>query len=218
MDGIVIQSRIDSSLLDRIEQECFQMLYQQRLHYNERWLTSIFFTRTLLVLRLLGLMFSIPGVVLAVFYLVYPSSCPKWFFAEAYLLFFILAGVLFYYLPRIQAGYHAWFQKAGKRGCQKLARRLIASARKQVPFDAKYEINGDLVTYSRGKDDQWQQVWRRKIKGFALLGKNASLLFRKPTSLVPTMVVLYHDHEAMESVLKGLDMVYKKTGGSEYIS
>jgi len=207
---VVLKTRIDKALLDQVEVECFEMLYQQRLLYNERWLSALLFIKTHSVLRLLGLVLSMLGVLLSVFYLVYPSACPKWFFAEAYLLLFILSGVLFYYLPRIQAGYHAWFKKAGKRGCQKLARRLIAGARKQVPFDAKYQITGDLIRYSRGKDGQWQQAWSRKAKGFALLGQNVTLLFRKPTSLIPTMIILHHDCDAMESVLKDLDMAYKK--------
>lgn len=209
MNTVVLQTRIDKALLDQAEVECFEMLYQQRLLHNERWLSALLFNKTLSVLRLLGLVLSALGLLLTVFYLVYPSSCPKWFFAKAYLLFFVLTGVLFYYLPRIQTRYHAWLKKAGKRGCQKLARRLIASARKKVPFDAKYEINGDIIRYSRGKDDQWQQAWSRKAKGFALLGRNATLLFRKPTSLIPTMIILHHDHEDMESTLKDLGMDYK---------
>lgn len=210
-DGVVIQSRIDSGLLDRIEQECFEMLYQQRLLYNERWYSSPLYIKTISILRWLGLSLSILGITLCVFYLVYPRSCPKWFLAEAYLLFFVLVGVLFYYFPRIQARYHARVKNAGKRSCQKMARRMLAHARKQLPFDAKYEVHGDLISYSRGKDDQWQRVWRRKAKGFALLGRNAALLFRRPTSLIPTMLILHHDHEAMASVLKGPGVAYKTT-------
>jgi hypothetical protein len=210
-DDVVIQSRIDTGLLDRIEQECCDILYRQRLLYNERWASFLPSTRLIPILRLLGLLLSILGIALSVLYLVYPSSCPRWFFAEAYLLFFVLAGALFFYLPRIDAAYRAWFKTTGKRGCQKQAGRMLAHARKQTPFDAKYEVNGDRISYARGRDDQWQPVWSRQAKGFALLGRNATLLFRKPTSLVPTMLVLHHDREAMESVLKGLGMAYQTT-------
>jgi len=185
------------------------MLYQQRLLYNKRWLSALLATKTLSVLRLLGLVFSTLGSALAVFYLVYPSACPKWFYAEAYLLFFILTTGLFLYLPRIQARYIAWLTNAGKPASQKLARRMIAGAWKRIPFEAKYVIHGDQINYFRGNDNQWQQAWSRKMKGFALLGKNATLMFRKSTSLIPTLLILHHDHKAMESVCKDLGIECK---------
>jgi len=208
-DGISIKSQVDSSLLDRVEQECYQMLYQQRLFYNERWYSSFLLVKTLSVLRLTGLLLSIVGVILCLFYLVYPSTCPKWFFAEAYLLFFILAGVLFYYLPRVETRFLGRLKKAGGNSCKRMARRLIAKARKLLPFEAEYDIKGDLITYYRGKDNERQQAWSRQIGGFAILGENVTLLFRKPTSLLPKMLILYEDIESMEPVLKNLDIAYK---------
>lgn len=205
-EGAVIQSHIDSDQLDRVEQECFELLYQQRLRYNERWFASMLVTRGIPFLRLLGLSVSIFGLALSAFYLLYPSTCPKGFSAEGFLLFFILGSVLFYFLPRINARYHAWLKQLGQGGSRRMARRVVAQARKQVPFDAQYEINGDLIRYSRGRDGQWQQAWSRKLKGFALVGRNAVLLFRKPTSLIPTMLILHQDPEAMASILTGLGL------------
>jgi len=209
-DGTVIQSHVDSEQLDRVEQECSELLYQQRLSYNERWYSSLLFTRGILFLRGLGLSLSLIGIALNVYYLIDPGSCPRWLFAEAYLLFFVVMGVFFYVLPRIQARIHARFKTAGRRGSQKLARRMVAQARKLLPFDAKVELTGDLISYSRGKDGQWKQIWSRKPKGFAVLGRNVALLFRKPTSLIPTMLVLHRDPEAMEPVLKHLGLGFKK--------
>jgi len=210
-DSIVIQSRIDSNQLDRIEEECSEMLYQQRLLYNERWYASPLLAKMRSILRLLGLVVSLLGVALCVFYLLYPSTCPKWFYAEASLVFFILAAALFYYLPRIDSRLHARFKKLGKRGSQKMARRFVARARKQAPFDAKYEVEGDRINYYRGRADQWKRVWGGKAKGFALVGRNVTLLFRKPTSLMPRMLILCDDPNAVATVLTRLGMEYKTT-------
>ncbi|HEY5601713.1 MAG TPA: hypothetical protein VIM41_01240 [Gammaproteobacteria bacterium] len=208
-DNISIKSLVDSSLIDKVEQECYQILLQQRLLYNERWYSSMLFTKSTSLLRLIGVLVSSLGVLVCVFYLVYPSSCPKWFFAELYLLFFIATGWLFYFLPRIEIRIITRLKNAGGKSCKNMARRLIAKAKKLVPYDAEYTIKGDLITYYRGKNNNWQQVWSRRLKGFAIVSKHAILLFRKPTSIQPTMLILYENNEIMESVLKELGVSYK---------
>lgn len=133
---------MDSSLLDKVEQECYQILFEQRLLYNERWCSSALFINSLPLLRWAGLIFSLLGALLCVFYIVYPSSCPGWLYAELYLLFFIVVGVLFYFLPRINDKYLTWLKNAGGKGCKRLARRCVAKARKLAPYDAEYIIKG----------------------------------------------------------------------------
>jgi len=165
------------------------------------------------VLRLAGLIVSMIGLLLSVFYLVYPSSCPKYYFAEIYLLIFIGAGVLFYYMPRIQARVISRLRKAGAKGCQRMARRYVARARKVVPYEGEYTIKGDLITYFRGRivngEKKWQQVWSRRMQGYAIIANHVTLIFRKPTSLQPRMLILYESNETMESVFQGLGISYQ---------
>lgn len=200
---------VDSGFLEKVEQECYQILLKQRLLYNERWYSSTIFQKTISILRLTGGLFSILGVLVSVFYLVYPSVCPKWFLAELYVLFFIIAGLFFYFLPRIQARMLPRLKNSGGKICRFMARRSVATAKKLVPYEAEYTIEGDLTTYCRGKDGGRQQVWSRRLKGFAILGKHATLFFRKPTSLQPTILILHGDNEILESVLTELKIPYK---------
>lgn len=210
-DSMTIKSRVNASLLDRVEQECYQILYQQRLAYNERWYSSVPVTTALPVLRRVGLLLSLLGIVLSVFYLVYPSACPRWYLAELFLLFFVAAALSFYVLARIEVRYISSMKQAGSRGCMRMARRLVSKARKIVPYVAEYSVKGDLLTYFRGmENDRWLQVWSRRIKGFAIMGETVTLLFRKPTSIVPTMLILHDNNEAVEPILKGLDLPYKQ--------
>lgn len=210
---ISIKSKVDSTLLEQVEKEVYQMLYQQRLFYNERWYSSALLIKPLSLLRLTGLLLSIFGGLLSVFYFFYPDTCPIWFFAEAYLLFFILTGVLFYFLPRIQARVFVRLKKAGSNSSKRTARRLIAKARKLVPFEAEYEFEGDKIIYYRSRDNERTQAWSRNLKGFAVMGENVTLLFRKPTSLIPIMLILYEDKNPVGTVLDGLDLKVKRPGG-----
>lgn len=210
-ENITIRSLIDSSLLDKVELECYQILYQQRLFYNERWYSSTRFLRPPPIMRWLGLVCCLVGLLICIFYFVYPSIRPEWVFAEAFLLFFIVVAVFFYFLPQIDASLANWFKHSGAKGCKRLAIRMVAKANKLAPYVAEYIIKGDLILYCRGKDEQWQQLWSRRLKGYAVMGKHATLLFRKPTSIQPTMLILYDDEGAILSILKELGISYKTT-------
>jgi hypothetical protein len=118
-------------------------------------------------------------------------------------------GIFFYFLPRLESRWIARFRKGGSKGCSKLARKMLAKARKILPYEAEYIIRGDLITYYRGKDNNWRLLWSRRMKGFAIMGKHATLFFRKPTSIFPAMLILHSNNEAMESVLKNIDMTYE---------
>lgn len=92
-----------------------------------------------------------------------------------------------------------------------MAKRFLLKARKVVPYVAEYRIKGDLVTFYRGQENgNSHQVWSKHIKGYAVLGESVTLSFRKPTSLVPTMLILYENNEVMESVLKDIEMPYTR--------
>jgi uncharacterized protein YjeT (DUF2065 family) len=210
MDSTTVTCHVDSDLLDELEQECYEIAYQQRLLYNERWYASSFFKKPTALLRLAGLVVSLFGVLVCLFYIFYPSSCPKWFFAEIYLLVFVLAGLLFYFMPRMEANVLPGLKNAGSSGCKRLARRIISRARPHVPFGAEYAIEGDSISYCRVKGDKRQQLWKRRLKGYAVIGKHATLFFRKPTSIQPTMLVMHDNNEVMQSILSGLVISYTK--------
>lgn len=214
-DNISIKSQVDSTLIDRVEQECYQILYHQRLLYNERWYSFLSFKKIKFISRLVGLSASIFGVILCVFYLVYPSTCPKWFFAKFYLLFFIGAALLFYYLPRLDAIFISRMKNVGGKSCKRMARRFVSKARKAVPYEVEYNFRGDLVTCFREKDNNWKQVWSKRLKGFAIMGETVTLLFRNPNSILQKMLILHESSEALEAVLKDLEIPYKKLDQQE---
>ena len=204
-----IKLTIDADFLAEVETESFRIVWQQRRTYNQCWQTGAFITQARSILRLLLLGLSLLGVVLSLSLLVYPSACPRWFYAQWFLLFFILTAIFAYFMPRLDVRFHKALSRVGEKGCKRMARRFVKKALKQIPFEAEYVIRGDSVTYYRRKEERWNQIWSRRIKGFAIQSDKVTLLFRKPTSLVPYMLVMHEDRQVMESVLKELGIAWR---------
>ncbi|MDX2504934.1 MAG: hypothetical protein QNL62_10730 [Gammaproteobacteria bacterium] len=209
-NNISIKASVDSALLDKAEQEIYQILYQQRLRHNERWLSFIMLKKASSILRLLGLIASIAGVLVGVFYIVYPSKCPRWIFAELFLVFSFCASLFFYYIPRIEAWYFSWLKKVGVGSCKRMARRFVSKGRKLVPYEVEYDIRGNLVTVYRGKENNWKPARSTRLKGFAIMGKAVTLVFRKPNSIVHKLMVLHENSDALEVVLQEQKIPYRK--------
>lgn len=206
---VSIKTSVDLILLDKIEEEYFQILHQQRVIYNERWCKPAEYLNSLSSLRWIMITLSLLGALLCIYYLLYPGSCPRWLYAELYLVFFVASSVLFYFTPRFHTKYITWLKKLGRNSCKRMARRYLSQARKLIPYDAEYIIKGDLISYYRGKDEKWKQLWSRRLKGYAVIGTYATILFKKPTSIIPAMLILYDNNDAIETVVKELGMSYK---------
>lgn len=212
-DSVSIKSHVAPVFLDAAEQECQQALYQQRLLYNARWYSSAMFSHGTSLLRLAGIAVSAVGALLCVFYLAYPGSCPTWFYAKYYLVLFVAGMVLFYKLPWIQARVIDRMKTSGAGSCRRQAARMVRQARKLVPFEAEYLIKGDSIACYRDRDINPKPRWSRRLQGYAVLGEYATLLFRKPTSIIPTMLLLHEDSAKIASVFDRIGLPYKKLTG-----
>ncbi len=204
-----ISTPIDNDFLELVENECEKIIWQQRIKYNKRWLEMFFFKKTRSILRLTGLVVSILGAALCVFYLFYAGVCQRSYYIGLALLFFILVGILFYYLPTFDAKLKTRHINSGKKNSKKVAARMVKAAKKLTPFTAEYEIRGDWITYYRQKDDDWQLVWSRRLKGYVFTGEHATLFFRKPTSIMPTVLLMHNHNEIVKSVFDELTISYQ---------
>jgi len=197
-----IESTIDSALVDQAEEEAFQILLAQRLSYNERCHSRFASQRSMSLLRILGLSLCLLGLGLTGIAVLCSSDvCQAGFKSGMYILIFILAGLLFYFLPSLDSVIKNRVKNISVKGSRKLARRCVKAARKAVPFRAEYDIKGDLVTYYRGKENDWTLAWSKKLKGVAVHGKSVTVFFRKWTSIQPIMILLHEDFASIESVL-----------------
>ncbi len=205
----IITVDIDRDFLDKAEEEACECLYKQRCAYNERWYKGKFFRPVILFLRMAGLLASASGLILSIFYLLYPSSCPGWFYAGPFLAFFTATLVLFYYLSAIEKKYINWLKGMGRGSCLKMAKRLFNKARMTLPFTASYTIEGKMITYIREKGGEAEFIWKRGLKGFVFVGNNIALLFRKKDSFIPIMVILYKDKSCFQALLTQLGFSYE---------
>jgi len=209
-EPVSIKIQVDTALLDKVEAECNAILWQQRQRYNRRWYQSRHFAVTTSVLRLAGLVASGAGIALSVFYLVYPGFCPRWFYSSLFLVLFFVAGVFFVFMPRFQARVVNGMLEAGRPGCRRMARRFVSRARKAAPYNTEYSFRGDLISCFREKDGQHKLAWSRRMRGYAILGQYVALVFRKSTSLIPTMLILYENPGVLSTTLGDLGVEFEQ--------
>ena len=130
-------------------------------------------------------------------------------------IFFGLAALLFvealalWLLPRradgIGAGLREWFAKLfGNR-----AASMMRKTGRATPFEAVYDLRGDLLTYARIEKGHWTQRWHRNLgkfrsRGVALQTPGLLAIFRKPGTVVPALIVLTAGDGAMAAAIRAL--------------
>jgi hypothetical protein len=135
--------------------------------------------------------------------------------ASARPLFFVLAAILLaeavalWLLPsradRIGAATREWFARYfGNR-----AATMLRKTRRAVPFEAVYDLRGELLTYSRIEKGQWAQRWHRQLgkfraRGVALQTPGLLAIFPKPGAVVPAMIMLTDDEGGMAAAIRAL--------------
>jgi hypothetical protein len=203
-----IKSHITSDRIDSAEQELFQILLKQHQSFNDRWYSSAIVNKVILILRVIGILGSLIGAVLC-FFLVKSGGYIAGIQTELYIIFFIITFLLFYFLPLWQESLKNWTRNRSTNTCRKLAKKCVKKARKLTPFQAEYDIKGDLISYYRGQDDVWKLAWSRRLKGVAIQGQSATLFFRKWTSIQPTIVILYEGSSPLETILSHLNIEFR---------
>jgi hypothetical protein len=112
-----------------------------------------------------------------------------------YLPLFVAFFAAFYCLPRLVVVIKSWAEGVARRSCRRNAGRFVREARRRAPFVAEYEVVDGRLAYRRLGSDADRVVWQRDLRryaarGLALRGANAVAVFRRATSLFPTIVIL----------------------------
>lgn len=206
-----IQNRIDQELVNKAEQELYQILLQQRFAFNDRFNNNKTAKNVIKFLRMFGLSLSILVVVvfmgLYTFKSDWSSICLNNVF---YIMLFMAFALVFYYLPLLEKRVKKFTKNSSERSCKKIAARCVKKARKLAPFNAEYDIKGDLITYYRssgeGDDAVWQLAWFRRFKGVAIHGDSATAIFKKWTSIQPSIILLHEGFTSFENVFNALNI------------
>ena len=198
-----IRFEIDQDFLDVAEKQIFEILCTQRLSFNDRWFNNPTIVKLKPIIRMVGLVLCLFAALLSLIPLIFGIRWQSVVMGpELFLLFFGAVGLTFYFLPAIELRVRNLTRKITLKGSKKLAARSVKQARKLVPFTAEYDIKGGSVTYYREKDGELKLAWTRKIKGVAIQSERATIVFRKWTSFVPSIVLLHADVELTKVALR----------------
>ncbi|WP_223786895.1 hypothetical protein [Marinicella meishanensis] len=208
-----LSSHIDADFIRRAEQDILAILLSQRRQFNHRWQSNHTMNRVKVVLRYVGLLLCLLGLLIVATSLGLGlawdhRAWPLW----AALVVFLLLGWFFWHLPHWETKARAWTERVSQKSCRKLAKKCVKQAAGMVPFLAQYDIKGDQISYHRkqpANEDQaerWLFVWNRTLAGFAGTAEHATVLFKSNRAIQPRIIVLHQDAEPFRTLLAGLQI------------
>jgi len=132
--------------------------------------------------------------------------CQGYFTLAAVL--FVEAVALWLVLPRAERINNALRARFERYFGDRAAARLRPT-RRDAPFEAVYDLRGDLLVYSRLAKGQWTQRWHRHLgkfraRGVALRTPDVLAIFPKPGTVVPAMIVLTAPDGALAAAIRAL--------------
>lgn len=119
----------------------------------------------------------------------------------------LLEAVVFVRISRQPDGARTWLRTRFETFFGNRAAAQMRKVRQATPFEGVYDLRGDLLAYSRVKDGQWTPRWHRRLgkfraRGVALRTSGMLVVFSKPGSVVPAILVLTTDDGAVAAALR----------------
>ena len=154
----------------------------------------------------IGVLLLIAGVVSV---LVSRANEPSRLVCYGLAAILFLEALAFLLLPlwadRVSTGIRVWFEGIfGNWGA-----RRMRKTRRDAPFEAVYDLRGDLLAYSRIQDGQWTLRWHRQLgkirpRGVALQAPGLIAIFPKPGAVFPAITILTAGDGAMAAAISAL--------------
>ncbi|TDR23740.1 hypothetical protein [Marinicella litoralis] len=208
-----ILTEVDDAFIQQAEDQVYRILLQQRRAFNQRWQDNTTMNKGKTVLRYFGLLLCLAGIVIMLLALVYQ---PTWSFSQAQvyglLVFFVLVAWFFIQMPKFDAKAKKWTDNTSQKSCRKLAKRCVKQAKGMLPFQAQYEIKGDLISYYRKQPtsdeghEQWHFVWNRKMCRYAVQSALVTVFFKQAKSIQPKIIVLHDKPDELKASIRLYDI------------
>ena len=121
----------------------------------------------------------------------------------------VLEALALWLLPRRAERMGAAVREGFARFFGNRTATLMRKTRRAVPFEAVYDLRGDLLAYARNENGRWTQRWHRNLgkfrtRGVALQTPGLLAIFRKPGTVVPAMIVLTAEDGGMAAAIRAL--------------
>jgi hypothetical protein len=204
-----IRFMVDAAHCNRAADELNAILREQERAFVTRWHSSKLMSAAVKTARAAGMSLSVLGLALCSGLLYFDtrswSTQPSIWFIPT----FVAVFPIFLFQPRIERRVREWSLGRADRRARRNAERAVRAARRLAPFEADYDLKGDLLVYSRGKDGAWRLTWSRMLRkfqprGVAFQSASVTAIFRRSSSLVPSLVILQQSREWPASVLRGI--------------
>jgi len=114
----------------------------------------------------------------------------------------LLEAAALWWLPRRVDGIGVALRVRFERKFGDRAAAMMRKTRRALPFEAVYDLRGDLLAYARVADGRWTQRWHRHLdkfrpRGVALQAPGLLAIFRTSSTVFPSLIVLTGDDGAM---------------------
>ena len=198
---------VDADHCQRAADELYGILHVQQRGFAERWNAARVTRVVIAVARWVGLIACLLALLMIGALLYFDTRAwavqpPVW-----YLPVFVAFFLFFVFTPRIVAGLHRWSLGRADKRARAQADRCVSQARRLAPYEAEFDFRGDLLLYLRGKEGVWQLAWSRMLgkfrkRGLAIQAENVTVIFKRPKSLQPAVVILHRDRDWTASILE----------------
>jgi hypothetical protein len=198
---------VDAACCQRAADELNAILREQERAFVTRWHSSKLTRAVVKTARAAGMLLSVLGLALCVALRYFDtrswSTQPSLWFIPIFVAFI----PVFLFQPGIERRVLEWALGRADRRARRNAERAVRAARRLAPFAADYDLKGDLLVYSRGKDGAWRLAWSRMLgkfqaRGLAIQSASITVVFRRRSSLIPSVVILQQNPEWPASVLR----------------
>ena len=129
---------------------------------------------------------------------------------------FIAFIAVFVFQPQLTARIGEWSLRQADKRARRHANKGLRQARKLAPYEADYDLKGDLLVYSRTKDGEWRFAWFQTLgkfrgRGIAIQGESITAVFDRPSSLMPSILILQRGRDWTGQVLQEVGVTLERT-------
>src|SRR5262245_59336139 len=198
---------VDADHCQRAVDELSQIFRVQHRNFVERW-NAARTTRVVIgVARWMGLIGSLLGLLLIGALRYFDTR--EWATQPelGYIPLFAALLLFFVFTPWVVKRLQRWSFGRAERNARRQAEKCVKQARALAPYEAEFDFRGELLLYLRGKDGVWNLAWSRKLgkfreRGLAIQAENVTVIFPKPRSLSPEVIILQRDRDWTTAILQ----------------
>ena len=198
---------VDLDHCRRAADELYDIFRAQERVFVARWRLEGRLRVVVKIARALGMMLSLLGLILVCTLRFFDTRSWSTQPALWYIPLFLAFIVVMVFQPQLAARVREWSQRRSDNQARRLADKRLRAARRLAPYEADYDLKGDLLIYTRCKDGEWRLAWFRALgkyraRGLAVQADSITAVFRRPSSLVPSILILQSDRDWTGQVLR----------------